>query len=360
MRCFFWIFALFAFSVARCFSSDATFSKDGQHVYAIEFASPVDKTSHLFDIDIEKQSASKIDIGAQIGSKPIVAVTTSKAGDLLIATEDAAWSCNIDRKSCTKLCSVPEGLKFKDLACTPGNSAILFSTRDGLSFQEKPDVNPWRAAFVFDYGEGKLFPVGTRRVESIDGIAFSPQSDLFFGSRGDLWYGIVSKVDIINKRRKEMGKPPLPPQPGEVQHASLAARRCAPLATLETYDGTPMQIGVSKVAISSGMVYVHLLRMYGTGVGEIGRLAAPPDIEENWGLGVQDGLDDRLHLYAKEASSVEILAENEDYSYLCASPDGKRVFFRARLDPGTGRQEYGFYLIENNGKPRELKVKLPE
>jgi hypothetical protein len=360
MRRTFGIVLLVALSLARSFASDATFSKDGKHVYAIEFASPVDKTPQLFDIDIEKQSASKIDLGPLINNKPIVAVSTSNSGELLVATPQGAWLCNMEKKSCRRLCDAPKGLEFKEMAYNPANGSVLLSTRDELAFNEKPDLNPYRAAFVLEHGEGNLFPVYTGRVEYLDGMAFSPRGDLFFGSRGDLWQGSVGEVDIINKGRKELGKRPLPPQPGEpAQYASLAARRCAPLATLESHRISPAQIGVGKVAIADRLVYLHLHPMYGSGFGAIARLPIPP----RWPSEDEDGdsLDERLKLYVNQASSIEAIGYNEDYSsWLCASPDGKRVFFRGALDPGTGRQGYGFYLIENNGKPRELNVKLPE
>ena len=96
--------------------------------------------------------------------------------------------------------------------------------------------------------------------------------------------------------------------------------------------------------------------MYGTGLGVIVRLPAAspwPKTDEE-----EDSLDERLKLYANQASSVETIGYNGDFSYLCASMDGKLVFFSGALDPDTNN--YGFYLVENNGKPRELKVKLPQ
>lgn len=91
-------FVLQFFVMAFSFAADATFSKDAKHVYAMEF-----EESHLVDIDIDKQSASKIAIGPQIENQPVAGVATSNSGDLLVATANAAWSCNIDKRSCTKL-----------------------------------------------------------------------------------------------------------------------------------------------------------------------------------------------------------------------------------------------------------------
>jgi hypothetical protein len=332
------------------------------HVYAIEFASPGERTPHLFDVDIEKQSASKIDIGSQIENKPIVALATSASGDLLVSTAESAWSCNIDKKSCTRLCTAPKGLQFKDMACNPENNVILLSTRDGEMFHEKPDSDHRRGAFVLERVLGNLFPVEMRRVDYIDGIVFSSQGDLFFGSGGDLWQGSVGSVGVIEKNLeakkhvKSTGEPSSHDE--RSQFASLAARRCAALATLETYRGSPVQIGVQKIAPANGMVSVHLLRMYGFGTGVIASLPTPP----RWPAADEetDGLDERVNLYVKEASSLQVIGYCEDYSYLCASSDGNRVFFRGALDPDTRKSAYGFYLVENNGKPRGLKLKFME
>lgn len=114
MRRVFGITLLLALRSAISFAADATFSKDGKRVYAIEFASPGDKTPHLFDVDIEKQSASKIDLGPLINNKPIVAVSTSNSGDLLAATAQDAWSCNIEKKSGRKLCNAPKGREARE------------------------------------------------------------------------------------------------------------------------------------------------------------------------------------------------------------------------------------------------------
>jgi hypothetical protein len=109
--------------MARSFAADATFSKDGQRVYLIQFDTP-----KLTVIDIEKQSTSQMDLRTFTGKQPIVALTLSTAGDLLFVTAHDAWTYSFEKKSCLKLCRSPEGTEFKDLACNPKNGSMLFST----------------------------------------------------------------------------------------------------------------------------------------------------------------------------------------------------------------------------------------
>lgn len=313
-RALFLAAGLFAFAETPVLAADAVFSGDGQHVYLIEFDKPT-----LAAIDLADQSASKLDLGAFTGHQPILAVSFSAAGKLLFVTAHNAWAYSFEKMACVKLCSAGADAEFDDLAYDPKSGAILFSLRKGGSLYLKRDA-------------AKPLPVFMRRVNSFEGIAFSPDGELFFGARGDLWMGRVEidEEDPQNPR------------------AVLSGTRCAPLATLETYIGTPSQIGVQKVAVAGEKLYAHLHRMGGSGWGNIVRLNKPAS-------GGEDGLAERLQLYAKEASSVEILAENGSASYLCASPDGKRVFFTTGV---LGHDDVTSYLVEENATPRALSVKF--
>lgn len=80
----------------------ATFSRDGSHLYAIDVETP-----HLFDIDLQKNVVSTVDLGASIDNKPIISLGTAKSGDLLVATPRAAWTCKPESNACKKMCSAP-------------------------------------------------------------------------------------------------------------------------------------------------------------------------------------------------------------------------------------------------------------
>jgi hypothetical protein len=310
----------------------ASFSRDASHVYAIDL-----ETSNLFDINLEKNAISTIDLGASIDRKPIMSVGTAKAGDLLVATPRAAWSCKPASKVCKKLCNAPEGIQFAAMAYDPKSGGILFSTRTDFDYpaQTNHDADP---AMFLAAGAKEAKAVWSRRVGLLDGIAFASDGELFFGYRGDLWVGSIGSQED-----------------NEETPWLLDAIRCAPLATFETTMATPTQVGVFSVAIAKQMIYVHLHRMFGTGEGNIIRLPMPGNASSEES---DNEVRDRMRLYSKETGAVEVLTYNGTISYLCASPDGRRVFF---TDGVLGPEhETKAYLVENNGKPREIKLKLPE
>jgi hypothetical protein len=312
---------------------EATFSRDGWHVYAIDL-----ETSNLLDIDLQKNAISTIELGASIDNKSIISLGTAKSADLLIATPRAAWSCKPTSKACKKLCSAPEGVQFAAMAYDPKSGGILFSTRTDFDWpaQNNNEADP---AMFLAAGAKEPKPVWSRRVGFLDGITFAPDGHLFFGCHGDLWVGSIAS-------QEENDETPW----------LLAAKRCAPLATFETTGATPTQVGVFSVAVVKQMLYVHLHRMFGTGEGNVVRLPRPDDASSDE---MEDKVGERMRLYSKETGVVEVLADNGTLSYLCATQDGRRVFFTSGV-LGKDHEDTKAYLIENNGKPREIKLKLPE
>lgn len=323
-------FGLQFFAVAFSFAADATFSKDGKHVYAIEF-----EESHLFDIDIDKQSASKIDIGPQIENEPIVGVATSNSGDLLVATANAAWSCNIDKKSCTKLCTAPEGIEFKELAYDPKGGGLLFVANE-LNKGTEGDAK--RGAFFLPSETKKLQPVDLRQVAYLAGITFSEDGQLFFGTNGDLWQGFIRDSDYSG-----------------IDIRVLKAIRCCPLANLKTFHAVDMPIDdIVQVAAAKDKLYGVVRDFVGA---KLARLNRPTQIDDDrFG---DDEMGERLKFYRAEISSVEVLAGTTTMAYLAASLNGKCVFFTTG-SPRFGSRDAKSYLVENNGLPRELKTIPPK
>jgi hypothetical protein len=311
----------------------ATFSSDGSHVYAIDL-----ETSNLLDVNLSKNAVSTIDLGPSIEKKSILSVGTAKSGDLLVATPRSAWSCNPASKACKKLCNAPEGVQFAAMAYDRESGGILFSTRTDFDWPVQNNDTAAPAMFLpADAKEPK--PVWSRRVGFLDGIAFAADdSQLFFGYRGDLWMGSITSQE-------------------ENEEAWLLdAIRCAPLATFETTNATPLQVGVFNVAVAKQVLYVHLHRMFGTGEGNVVRLPRPGNASSDES---QNEVRERMRLYSKETGAVEVLVYNGTVSYLCASNDGRRVFFTDGV-LGKEHEETKAYLVEKNGKPREIKLKAIE
>ncbi|MDR3401626.1 MAG: hypothetical protein P4L99_03925 [Chthoniobacter sp.] len=320
-----------ALATNQVLAADAAFSKDGHFVYLLDYRTP-QAVARVIVVDVDKQAVSELDFGKQTNRQQIRGLGVSNAGHLLFTTEQAAWAYHFEKKSCAKLAVPPKDARFLDLAYNRKNSSLLFSTRIGSG-------PPFEGgALILERDGNAPVPMWMRRVGFLTCMAFTPDGDLFFGTRGDLWHGTVQKGD-----------------PGDPRPFWLEGVRSAPLATLETSEGTPTETGVFQIAVAGTKLYVHLHRIGGSGTGNVIRLTRPPETT----VDAEDELPHRLAMYTQAISSVEILAENGTYSYLCASPDGRRVFFRGAAKPENEDKPYQFYLVEDNGQPRLLNIELP-
>jgi hypothetical protein len=138
----------------------------------------------------------------------------------------------------------------------------------------------------------------------------------------------------------------------------LNAIRIAPLATLETDDATPSAQGVQVTAAGTDRIYLHSLRLGGSGFGNILSIVAP---NPRVGTVTSDQSSDddrsyfelgaRLDLYKAELASAQIYAENGSESLLCISGSGKKIFYRGAQ---KGSDETALYLIESDQPPRKV------
>src|SRR5438270_11999560 len=92
-------------------------------------------------------------------------------------------------------------------------------------------------------------PVRMRRHPYPSSLAFAANGELSFSAYGDMWCGEI-RTDKID----------------EQYDFSIAAYRCAPLATHQTQSTTPAEIGVSDSVVTRDTVYMQLSRMCGSGV----------------------------------------------------------------------------------------------
>jgi hypothetical protein len=181
-------------------------------------------------------------------------------------------------------------------------------------------------------------------------MSFSPTGQLFFGYRGDLWCGTV-----VPEPEDLRGK-------GTVHMYYLNAIRIAPLATLETDDATPSAQGVQVTAAGTDRIYLHSLRLGGSGFGNVLSVVAPNPrvavVPADQSTGDDRSyleLDQRLDLYKTELASAKIYAENGSESFLCISGSGKKIFYRGSE---KGSEETALYLIENDQTPRKVAPDL--
>jgi hypothetical protein len=161
-------------------------------------------------------------------------------------------------------------------------------------------------------------------------LSFCSNGELFFAAYGDLWCGEI-RTDKIDGQ----------------DDFSIAAYRCAPLATLETQNATPAEIGVADIGVNRDTVYVQLSRMGGSGDGWFARLPRPSvtrDTEGEMEMFYQP--KKRIPIYLKALHSLEILGEDSRAGSICVSLDGTRVHYVL----------HDKHWLVTNGKTEELHL----
>jgi hypothetical protein len=115
-------------------------------------------------------------------------------------------------------------------------------------------------------------------------------------------------------------------------------------------------------AAGTDRIYLHSLRLGGSGFGNILSVAAPnPKVGTVTADQSSDDnrsyfeLDARLDFYKAELASAQIYAENGSESLLCISGSGKKIFYRGAQ---KGSDQTALYLIENDQPPRKVAPDL--
>ncbi|HXM05516.1 MAG TPA: hypothetical protein VN939_23075 [Chthoniobacterales bacterium] len=316
----------------------AVFSQDESTVYLI------DNQKELLQLDLGSSKLSRPALPKEIHQGQVTGLGRSNAGNILVlqgydliaydpTANQAVPVFSFKEKLATD--GTPEKWSPDDFAYNPTDGSILFSSTAG------ENTSLW----FLPKDEKHARPVFVRRVDSVDGLSFSQTGQLFFGYRGDLWCG-----SIASDPEGAGGKPP--------EHIYyFNAIRIAPLATLETDEATPSAQGVQVTAAGPERIYLHSLRLGGSGFGTILSVAAPDSkvgmvsSDQNAADHSYFELDKRLDLYKAEIASAQFYGENGSESLLCISASGKKVFYRGSP---KGSEESGLYLIENDQPPRKV------
>lgn len=323
---------VFSFSAPRptARAADAVFSQDGSRIYLIDRQQA---PGQLYSIEVASREMLPAGV-PDAGGEPIVSVDRSNAGFILCLTPSALLAWDVGKGSTARVCGAPKGGVFLEHAYDPKTGLIAFVVR--FEQTENGSGMDWQ---LWTLPKGKDAPAKTRvrRVESIEGMAFDAAGDLYFGADGDLWHGRIWDIDAAEN-------------PG----GSLQAYRCAPLATRETDNATPSQIGVRSVIVAGDWLYTHVQRMGGSGWGNVARLAKPKVEKTPEGdAAFPFTLKERIAAYQRALSTVEDLGENGSLAYLAASPDGKLVYFQAAPEGN----ELAHWLVRDHGKPEPMAVK---
>ena len=306
---------LFLCVITCCVAGEAAFSGDGKRIYAIASTDP---SPAVQEIDLATKTIRTIALTQLAADDWPRGITCSNEDKIFCTTKGSLWSLDPHSDSLTKIRDAPSGANFWLVAFDPKIHATFVTTDD----QKNP-------LFMFRK-ENEWIPVRMRRHPYPSCLVFTASGELFFAAYGDLWYG------EIQTERFE----------GE-EHFSVAAFRYAPLATLETENTTPSEIGVADIGVSREVVYVQLSRMGGSGDGWFARLwrrVSNGANEESLNLLYKP--NERLPVYQKSLSSLKILGEDSHAGQIAVSPDERRVCYFMN----------GKHWLVSDGKTEELHL----
>jgi hypothetical protein len=304
------------FRVSYCRAGDAVFSSDGKRVYLI---SDIDSKPAVEEIDLTKKTVRKILLTQLDSSDPLRGITCTHKGRLFCATAKAVWSFEPQSGRLTKIHDAPNGGSFWRISYEPRMQRVFVTTDD----REHP-------LLMFNDPE-EWMPVRMRRHPYPSCLAFAANGELFFAAYGDLWCGEIRRDKIDGQ-----------------DEFSIAAYRCAPVATLETQNTTPAEVGVADIGVSRDTVYLQLSRMGGSGDGWFVRLRRPKvkrDAEGEMEMFYEP--KERLPVYQTSLGSLEILGEDSRAGYICVSPDETQVHYVLRDK----------HWLTTNGRTEELLLR---
>lgn len=297
-------------------AGDAVFSSDGQRVYLI---SDVDTKPAIEEIDLNKKTTRKILLTQLDSSDGLRGITCTHKNRFFCTNAKAVWSFEPGSGRLTKIRDAPTGVSFWQIAYDPKMQRVFVTTDD----REHP-------VLMFN-DSAEWIPVRMRRHPFPSSLVFAGDGELFFAAYGDLWCGEIQtdKVD-------------------EQDYFSIAAYRCAPLATLETQNTTPAEIGVADIGVTRDVAYVQLSRMGGSGDGWFAKLPRPKVKRDAEGeIEIPYEPKERLPIYEKALHSLEILGEDSRAGYICVSSDETRVHYVL----------HDKHWLVTNGKTEELHLR---
>jgi hypothetical protein len=299
------VIAVVSLPVWSCTAGDAVFSRDGERIYAIKENKPI-----LREITLADETERQISL-PQLRDR-VAGLARSDDDRVFCLTETALWLVNLTTGAGEKIITAPENSRFWRVAYSSKlRAAFVTSDRDSLIMVKSKD---------------EVSTVFVRRHDRVSCPVFAADGAMFWCEGGDLWQG---------KIESEEGR------------LWLAGERYAPLAYLETDEGTPSEMGVSDIAVTRDSLYVQLFRMGGSGSGlmlQVPRL--PPEETQVSGMAQVGEL--KLRDYRRILEGFKPLGENDHEATLCASPDETKVFYV------RDRKEF----LVSGGETKELHLRV--
>jgi hypothetical protein len=301
-------------SLGQC--AQAVFSLDEESVFVLA-------PKGLLELNLATKAVHTLQTPMKFDPDTESGVSLSNAGYLVLAGIGGISAYDPEKKSWATVCPAPGETACTDVAYNPVDGSMVFQTRN---------KNGALGYWLLPKGIGHAFTLRLRRIGYLSGFTFDSQGRLYFGYDGDLWTGSVCSVPENN----ESGY-------------WICGIRIGPLANLETSFSTPTNQGVQSTARAGELIYVHLLRLGGSGWGQIASVMTP-EVKFAHRDPEDDTFENRLALYQDELKSIHLLGENGSYGFLCASRSGKRVFYRA-AEPQTEKMK--IWLV-HDGKSEDI------
>jgi len=317
-------------TIERSSGAASAFSDDGNHVYLLGSKLP---KGTVLDIDLINFTTKNFNLGVSTEVHGIVNAPRA----LLFVTDKSLYRLPLPTGHPEKICDAPAGCLFDDLACNRAQHGILLMCRT-------KDGRDW-PSFYLKEQEQTPAPIVTRRVRALVGAVFNREGHLFFAADGDLWEGSVELPSELDER------------------PSVEAFRFAPVALRETANTTPNSTGARELAVAGRTVYAHMTRMGGSGWGEMISIRWPPELKTDEGKAPRTESPIKLNIetFKSALGAARFYGSNQGASYLCNSPDGRKVFFATRYEDEAHKLR--FYLGDDTGEVHpldQLQIEDPE
>jgi hypothetical protein len=318
-------------TIERSSGAAAAFSDDGDHVYLLGKKLP---KGTVLDIDLTNLTTKTLSLGV---TTEVLGVANAP-GALLFVTEKSLYRRSLPDGEVAKICDAPAGSYFEDVACNRAKHGILLLCHT-------KDFRDWPAYYLREQ-ESKPTALVLRRVKALVGAVFDRDGHLFFASGGDLWEGGITT-----------------PSESEQEPPAVEADRFAPVAILETANTTPNSTGARKLAVAGRTVYAQMTRMGGSGWGEMISVRWPgePKTDEGKAPRTESPIKLNIETFKSVLGAARFYGSNQGASYLCNSPDGRKVFFATRYEDEAHKVR--FYLGDDTGEVHpldQLQIEDPE
>jgi hypothetical protein len=338
--------------------AEAAFSKDDKKVFLVT-------EGKLLAVDLSSGNVADLQLSKTAGGAELIAVSRTSDGRLACLTNSGLLMFDSVTGTATTVPEIPaeppsiqgdnaatsgqgpqarlERHYFDVAVCPPANQILI------ISYDQTPE---YARTFHYWIGSGKtqLSHLRIRRHADIAAPVFARNGEIFYAAEGDLWHGRIVHEEI-----------PVADQAPAI-YDSLDAYRYAPLGTFETANGTPSEIAVENVAVGAKMLYVQLKRWGGTGWGHIVKLMKPPQLGKREFVS-PFSLPNVVAMYIRALQSLQILGDSMARPcYLCASEDGRRVFFvtRDNVQRKSTYTRVRAWLVTDDGSPHEVLLHSAE